>query len=553
LVRVGRILVVFLVLLALPAGRAAAASDQEAIFQDNRLLLNSPATLSQTLNTLKLLGVDRLVMGVNWVALAPDPLSRVPPAGFDGANPAAYLATKWTPFDRIVAQAAAFGMRVHFNVTGGAPLWGDKPAPGPSMVRVWYPSATGFGAFVHAVGERYSGHFTPPGASAPLPRVNYWSVWSEPNVGSSSLSPQTVNGIEVGPSLYRGLLDAAWSALLATGHHPGTDTILVGQMASTGHADPGLKLGMQPLRFLRALYCVDSSYRPLQGSAAAARGCPTTATASKQFPAQHPALFNATGWGHHPYYLNGGAPSQPSPAIDPDWVTFSGLPKLEGALDAVQRVHGSSRRLPIYITEYGIETNPPRPEYPISPALAATYLNEAEYLAWRDPRVRTMSQYLLQDAPGRTPTTLSSFATGLLFLDGTKKATFDAYRLPIWMPAVSASSGHPLEVWGDVRPAKRYPRAAPPVQIQLDGRTVRSAMPNPEGYFDVGVTFTHGGAVRLAWTYPGGGTIYSRAVAVTVTKGTSNPIGLVAAVGGVLILCALGGVAVARRRRRASG
>ena len=97
--------------------------------------------------------------------------------------------------------------------------------------------------------------------------------------GSSSLSPQTVNGVEVGPRLYRGLLDAAWSALQATGH--GGDTILIGELASTGHANPGSTLGMEPLRFLRALYCVDSRFRELRGAAAAARGCPTNAAGSR--------------------------------------------------------------------------------------------------------------------------------------------------------------------------------------------------------------------------------------------------------------------------------
>ena len=96
-------------------------------------------------------------------------------------------------------------------------------------------------------GDALQRFYTPVGTSAPLPRVGFWSVWNEPNVGSSSLSPQTVNGVEVGPRLYRGLLDAAWSALQATGH--GGDTILIGELASTGHANPGSTLGMEPPPF----------------------------------------------------------------------------------------------------------------------------------------------------------------------------------------------------------------------------------------------------------------------------------------------------------------
>jgi hypothetical protein len=545
--------VLFVLFLALPAGRAAAASDQAASFQDNHLLLSNPATLSQTLETLKLLGVDRLVVSVDWNALAPDASSRRPPAGFNGANPADYAPGAWTPLDTIAVRAAAFGLRVHFNVTGGAPLWGDKRAPGPSMVRVWYPSAAGFGAFVHAVGERYSGHYTPPGASAPLPAVRYWSIWNEPNVGSSSLSPQTVNGIEVGPALYRGLLDAAWGALLATGHSPATDTILVGQMASTGHLDPGFEFGMQPLRFLRALYCVDSSYQLLRGAAAAERQCPATAAGTKRFPAQHPALFQASGWGHHPYWLQGGAPSMPPPAIGPDWVTFSVLSKLETALDRIQRLYGSDRRFAIYLTEYGIETNPPRPDFTTSPALQATYLNQAEYIAWRDPRMKTLSQYQLQDAPPLHPGTVSSFASGLIFTNGIPKPSYAAYRLPLWLPVLDAQRGQSLEVWGCVRPAKRYPKqSVPPVQIQLDGQTLRRVpITNPEGYFDVRVIFPRSGTVTLAWRVPGGSTIYSRAVAIReATAGGSSAL---APVGAVAVVLLLGGYLLLRRRGRAGG
>ena len=35
----------------------------------------------------------------------------------------------------------------------------------------------------------------------------------------------------------------------------------------------------------------------------------------------------------------------------------------------------------------------------VSPALAASYLNWAEYLTWRDPRIRSYDQYLLIDPP----------------------------------------------------------------------------------------------------------------------------------------------------------
>ena len=515
------------------------------MFQDNQLLLGDPGHLDQTLRTLRSLGVRRLRITVEWDLIAPDANSTRAPAGFDGTNPADYPAGGWAPYDAIVRAAARYGFGVDFNVTGGAPLWAVRGGAPAGMAHVWRPSASAFGAFVQAVGSRYSGDYTPPGGSGRLPRVGYWSVWNEPNVGTSSLSPQTVNGVEVGPRLYRGLLDAAYSALQVTGHTH--DTILIGELASTGHLNPGSGLGMPPLRFVRALYCVDSDYRELRGAAAAARGCPTTAAGSAQFRAQNPALFEATGWSHHPYHLDA-APNAPSPPFEADWVTLADLSKLEQALDRVQTVYGSRRRFPIYLTEYGAETNPPLPEFQTTPGEQAVYLNEAEYMAWRDPRVQTFSQYLLEDAPPGGGSPISSFASGLEFVNGNKKPSFAAYRLPIWMPSVRARRGRSLEVWGCVRPAKRYPgRDVGPVSIQLNGRTVSTVkITNPEGYFDVHVAFPGRGTVRLAWTYPHGATVYSRAVAIEVAAaaGGSSPTGLIAGIAGLLML---GCLVLARR------
>ena len=71
-----------------------------------------------------------------------------------------------------------------------------------------------------------------------------------------------------------GLVAAAWSALAATGHTTATDTILIGETAprgiNTGN-HPGNFSGMLPLRFIRAMYCVDSDLKPLRGTAATLR------------------------------------------------------------------------------------------------------------------------------------------------------------------------------------------------------------------------------------------------------------------------------------------
>ncbi len=520
-------------LLALPVAAANASSTQEASFQDNRLLLDSPARLPQTLQTLRLLGVQRLRISVVWDQITPSPNSRKAPKRFAASNPAAYSAASWVPYDRIVVAAAKYGMGVNFDVMGGAPLWATSGrAPAANLAHVWYPSASAFGSFVAAVGTRYSGRYKPRGASTSLPRVSYWSIWNEPNVGTSSLSPQTVNGIEVGPRVFRGLANAAWSSLLKTGHRPGPDTILVGELASTGHADPGNTLGMQPLRFLRALYCVGSNYKQLRGSAAAARGCPTTAAASRKFRGSNPMLFNATGWSHHPYHLTT-APNVPSPPADADWVTMGDLPKLERSLDRAQSAYGSRKKFPVYLTEYGFDTDPPQVGNAVSLATQALYLNQAEYIAGKDPRVQTLEQYLLQDS-GSVQSVFSAFASGLIFANGAPKPSFDAYRLPLFLPSTSAARGTYLEVWGCIRPshyAIADTRQWQTAQIQFQPGssgpfmlfgtvTIKSTK---SCYFDVRERFPESGTVRVAYTYPpndpalpAGATVYSRSVRVAL-------------------------------------
>jgi hypothetical protein len=490
----------------------------ESIFNPSFVLNEDPGG---TLDQLKRLGATRVHIYLFWNQIAPDPTSTTRPA-FDASNPADYPAANWAAVDTALRDASARGIGVDLAFNPPPPRWASGPgAPSPSTQPFWRPSAPEFGQFVRAVAIRYSGHYTPPGASRPLPRVDFWSIWNEPNIGVF-LAPQTKDHskVEVSGALYRGLLDAAWSGLQATGH--GHDTILIGETAPAGATfgnAPGLFAAMAPLRFLRALYCVDSSYKPLRGQAAAARDCPTTAASSARFASQHPGMFQATGWAHHPY-PQGLAPNKVTPN-EPDFAELAEMPKFEHVLDTLQRVYGSHKRYPIYSTEYGYQTTPPDPEAgTVSPALAAYYINWSEYLTWRDPRIKSYDQYLLRDPPR------GNFASGLETYAGAPKPGFYAFRMPIFLPATETASGHPLEVWGCVRPvfyARRQTRKPQMAQIQFRSgtsgpfRTVATApLTDRYGYFDVLQKFPGSGAVRTAWSYPHGPEIFSRTVTITV-------------------------------------
>jgi hypothetical protein len=178
------------------------------------------------------------------------------------------------------------------------------------------------------------------------------------------------------------------------------------------------------------------------------------------------------------------------------------LAQLERALDRLQRVYGSTLRLPIYLTEYGYITSPPkhssRQRPYISAATAAYYLNWAEYIAWRDRRVMSVAQYLLGDPlPANRANDYGGFASGLLSFAGAQKPTYDA-------------------AFADTTKLQSVA-----IQFQpgagVSFRTLRTVqITNAAGYFDITQTFPSSGSVRLEWRYPNGYAVHSRVVKVSV-------------------------------------
>jgi hypothetical protein len=522
-------------LAGLGAPAALASTTQEALMQDDVQLHLDPTA---ALGTMRALGATRIKVTVYWNSVAPSPRSARAPRGFKASDPASYPAANWAYLDYVVRRAVADGLQIGFMVTGPAPGWAvGRGVPSNCSTRPcgqWRPSAADFGAFVKALGTRYSGHYRPRGAPSALPRVSWWSIWNEPNYGPD-LAPQATYGntVYTGADTYRGLLGHAYSALGASGHR--RDTILFGETAPrgiSGRGYPGNFSGTKPLIFLRALYCVDGRYRPLTGTLARLNGCPGSRGA---FRAQNPALFHASGYADHPY-AQGVPPNVPTYACgrsfcvntrtkrsDPDYADFPEIPRLERTLDGLNRVYGSHTRFRIWNTEYGYWTNPPdrtQGREAINPNLAAYYINWAEYVSYKSSRIASYSQYLLVDPPS------GAFSDGLELSNGTPLPTWNAFMLPLYLPVTRASHARSLELWGGLRP-RSYVLAsyglAPQVQIQFQPgsrgafTTIRTiATSNRRGYFDVHQAFTRSGSVRLVVTLPGGGTIYSRTQRITI-------------------------------------
>jgi hypothetical protein len=272
--------------------------------------------------------------------------------------------------------------------------------------------------------------------------------------------------------------------------------------------------------FLRALYCVDARYRPLEGPAAAALGCPQTGPRSA-FVSDNPGLFQASGFAHHPYsfFL---APDEPM--ADPNFAPLANLNRLEQGLDAIMAAYGVGRRLPLWLTEYGYETNPPNPYRGVAPRVQSLYLNEAQYMAFRDPRVRGFAQFQLFDAPpdpSYPPGTVgywSTFQTGLVYAGGIAKPSLGSYRLPLFLPDPVLGSRGKVLVWALLRAAAPGSRQSASVQWRPQHGSYRTigdvAARTPGEVLLADVTLPGPGVVRIAWKPPAGPVIYSRGAGV---------------------------------------
>jgi hypothetical protein len=540
------VMVALVVVAVTPEGRARHSTAPPArvagralgsMFQDDlHLIYSSTPVVTRTLDVLKGLGVNQIRATVVWKDIAPNASSSTAPARFNATDPAAYPAAGWAPYDRLDDMAQARGMTLNFNVTAPAPLWAVATgASSPHYADHWMPISAAFGRFVQALGRRYSGRYMPPGANAPLPRVSFWSIWNEPNQ-PGWLAPQwrtSAGGPAMeSPVLYRSAVDAAFAALSSTGHGPSTDTILVGDLAPEGCvAGQGSCQGgvysrpewpIAPLPFLRGLYCVGAGDQPLHGAAAVALGCPRSPN-PPAFAAAHPGLFRATGFAHHPYsFLL--APNLP--LHNPAFVPLSNLRALETSLDAIFRAYGVNRRLPIYLTEYGYETNPPNPFKGVSPQLQALFLNQAEYLAWKDPRVVTLNQFLLYDSPPNpafpkgTQGYWSTFQTGLLYANGKPKPSLSAYRLPIYLPQPALGPDHRVFVWAMLRDAPPGSTQRAQIQWRPSGRNSYRTLQQvtvtdrSEVVTDT-VRVPAAGQLRIQWSSPAGQLQDSRPATVT--------------------------------------
>jgi hypothetical protein len=258
--------------------------------------------------------------------------------------------------------------------------------------------------------------------------------------------------------LYRELARAGIGALRATGHRG--DQLLLGETSPIGHTTGApARRPTSPGAFIRTLLCIDGRGRALRGKAAAVRRC-------GRFP-----RLRVTGFAHHPYAQGGSRPPTYRGKRATE-ITLASTGRLERLLDAAARRGRIPKQLPIHFTEHGYQTNPPDATLGISLARQAAYINESDWIAYRNRRVHTVAQYKLADDP-----IVSGFQSGLRFSDGGVKPSYAAYQLPLWVTAKGVSR---LRVYGQARPL------APGASARLELQNA----PLGDGAFTTVATFT---------------------------------------------------------------
>jgi hypothetical protein len=454
------------------------------MMDDDLLLYRGDAVRDQTMARMKQVGVDVVRVTVLWSVVAEKARStRARRRAFNPRRPNTYPRLNWDRYDRLVRTARALGMGVYFNVTPPAPAWARAKAPRglrTAVKNAWKPDSGEFAKFVEALGRRYSGRYRDENDGRQvIPRVTIWSLVNEPNQ-AGWLAPQWERGKMLSAVMARELYLRGRAALDRTGH--GRDTIYFAETAPLGSSRKGQRSPVRPKRFLRALLCEN-------------RRGPGCSAFDKYGP------IRATAIAHHPYTKDRSPTARDSHR---DSVTMANISDLGTLVDRLAAKTRNIRRgLPLQLTEFGFETNPPDPFSGVPLERQAEWNALGEFLAYANPRVQGITQFLLSDVPpvrGKPRTSKSywfTYQSGIQYADGKPKPSFTAY----YFPFLVRSGG----VWGQVkfRPNNLPAGAQDTVVIQHSadgGATWRdvSAVPvtNGMGFFQAPLPPLGGGLVR---------------------------------------------------------
>lgn len=482
------------------AADASASKYMYSVMQDDNMLIYSSAQNRElALRRMKILGVDAVRVSVLWDAVA----GKKGPGR--GQDPKAYKPANWDRYDDLVRLAQSLGIAVYLDVTPPGPRWSQAKANDPANQRAWKPNVREFGRFYQAVARRYGGNYRDENqGKGVIPRVTWWGIGNEPNQGGW-LMPQTlkVGGrlVPMSPALYRDLLVAGADALIRTGHSD--DLVLMGETAPLGVPPTSERRPLRPALFLREMFCLQKNLRPYTGIAAKVRNCRTLSKLKIL------SRLNRLAYAHHPYTKRTSPDKRDHSG---DAITVANLNALPTLLDRIAaRTKLIPQGLPILLTEFGYETNPPDTFNGISLETQAEWNNLGDYAAYRNDRVFANTQFQLFDVAPRKEFPKNSKAYWFTYQSGlytavgpgsqAKPSAF-AYILPF----VAKRSGGNYLFWGQVRFTPNGANQQVFLQQRQGGDWVTVQGPilvdNAVGFFEVKRPASAGQTWRYIWAAP---------------------------------------------------
>ncbi len=405
--------------LLLPSAAGAAVFGVEA----NNDLSNSNRTTeqrTQTLDRMKAQGVQIIRVNFGWNEIAAN----------CGGISASELANNehpcydWRVFDEVADLARDRNIQMLVSISR-APAWlhGTSNAAyvgttGPQ----WSKTVVHYEAMMQAAATRYK-------RGSARGSVRMWTVWNEPNSPTYFAPQHTAILKRAMPRRYAQMV--ARTAVAIKKVDPNA-YVAAGPTGPTGGS-----AGIRPLTFVA------------QVQAALPIFLPGTGAYERRF---------IQGWAHNPYPGVSTAPSKGtirSPSV--------GMANIRDLFRQLDR-HPVTRRLPVWATEFGYQTNPPDRVLGINPSLQGRFM--AESFDWLEStrRVPVLIWYGFRD-----PDQPGDWQSGTWYNDGRAKVSRLWAMRPVSVPVDRVRRGSAVRVWARSMVNPRATRIA----FSTDGRRWR--------------------------------------------------------------------------------
>jgi hypothetical protein len=303
----------------------------------------------------------------------------------------------WSAVDQTVNRLTALQIPILLTIVS-TPAWAGGGSAGLKAPKRMLDLQD----FAYAAASRYNGqHVDASGAT--LPKVNRWEAWNEPNLAQHLVPQWTAIGtkkkvgdpfcfgktwIPSSPTIYRGILNAIYRGVHAAGTAASIqESVAGGATAPYGKGPCASVPGFAPLAFLRDLV-------------------------------KKPVSLDV--WSHHPYRNQ----KQNSTAYKGDNVDVQGMPRLYKALNKAF----PGRKVLVWVTEFGAQTNPPDRWQGVTLAQQVSSLKSAYTRFKASGRVKMLVWFLVRDEDIDGRPFGAGFQSGLEYFSGKRKPSFGVFQ-----------------------------------------------------------------------------------------------------------------------------